>query len=323
MPNGDVRDVVQLLDITDIWVWSVLDEVRDGGNSESDIRCESVLELEDAVDVLERTDIDADGLAKGLTAGGSDFAQLEWKHAFSLHVAKLGRTYHLRAVSYDDCSEWINLLKMVRRRAVKAYNDSLKLTPNQQLQIRVRYIVSHRIFQMAVAAILVFNFILNVIEAEVSGVSSAVTRQFFDHMDTIFTVVYAVELAFNMYGNWFYPFWANTWNWLDFTVVMSSVFEAIAMELQYLGHGIPSMDLNILRLLRIFRIVRVLNKLEAMQRIVTSMACALESVVNVFLIFWIILSIYAIIGTNVYSESHPDLFRKFSTSSFTMFQIAT
>ena len=68
MPNGDVRDVVQLLDITDIWVWSVLDEVRDGGNSESDIRCESVLELEDAVDVLERTDIDADGLAKGLTA---------------------------------------------------------------------------------------------------------------------------------------------------------------------------------------------------------------------------------------------------------------
>ena len=293
MPNGEVRDVVQLVDISDIWVWSI-DEL-DSSSAQPDLHCESVLDLEDSADPSRDRKIDAVGLATGLTAGAS-IAQLEWKHAFSLHAAKFGRTYHLRAISYDESSEWISLLKTTRTRAVKAYRASLALTANQRFQIRVRRVCSHKIFQLVLAALLVLNFVVNVIEAEVWEQASASTMKSFDNADTAFTVVYAVELAFNMYGHWFYPFWSNRWNWLDFVVVLFSVFEVIAMKLQSLGHSIPSMDLHILKLLRIFRIIRVFNKLEAMQRIVTALACALDSVVNVFLIFWIILSIYAIIG---------------------------
>jgi len=322
VPHAEISDSILLMDISDILVWSVAE--KDGGKQA--VR-ESVLEEEDLIGPTR-----PDSILGPDSASGLDLAQLEWRHAFSLHVPKVGRTFHLRALSYEESYDWIVLLKLTRRRAVKRYKDSLKLTMNQKCQILVRQVYSDRRFQMLLAFVLVFNFIINIAEAELveqlsgeadsSEVTTIRAQDFFDKADNTFTVLYTVELAFNMYGSWFRPFWANPWNWIDFVVVVVSIFEAFTIEMQTRGLS-TNIDLNVIRLVRIFRVVRILNKLKAMQRIVSAMACALVPVFNVFILLWMILSIYAIIGTNVFHQAHPDLFCKFSTSAFTMLQIAT
>lgn len=321
--HAEISDSILLMDISDVLVWSV--EEKDGGKQA--VR-ESVLEAEDLMGPTK-----PDSTLGPDSVSGLALSQMEWKHAFSLHVPRLGRTFHLRALSYEECYEWIVLLKLTRRRAVKRYKDSLKLTMNQKCQILVRQVFSESRFQMALAFMLVLNFFINIAEAELmdqlkgkaadsSDVTTIRAQDFFDKADTTFTVLYTVELAFNMYGSWFRPFWANPWNWIDFVVVVVSILEAFTIEMQ--NHGVSTnMDLNVVRLVRIFRIVRILNKLKAMQRIVSAMACALVPVFNVFILLWMILSIYAIIGTNVFHQTHPNLFCKFSTSAFTMLQIAT
>ena len=83
------------------------------------------------------------------------------------------------------------------------------------------------------------------------------------------------------------------------------------------------MDVKTFRLVRIFRIVRVFNKLESLQRVCVAMTCSLVSVFNVLMVFFVVNSVYAILGKNLYGSRSPTLFQTYSTSSFTMFQIAT
>ena len=51
--------------------------------------------------------------------------------------------------------------------------------------------------------------------------------------DVVFTLVFMLELLFNMATHWFFEFWCNTFNIFDFVVVIIttlSLFPAIDMK---------------------------------------------------------------------------------------------
>ena len=321
----EVRDHIKLLDISDIWVWCI-----DDG---SKVKGESVFDEEDRRDIQNIISADLSAMEKvpvsvdseqvsthvGLSAqvDGEHFSQMEWKNVFSIHLSKYGRTYHLRGISYDDTSEWLHFIKEARRSAVRKYTAALGLTTNQKLQIFVRTVFANRWFQYLLSCILLFNFILNIIQCETP--ESTHSSHYFDDIDFALTIIYMLELVFNMYGHWFWPFFTNMWSVFDFIIILFSVVDIILTSVA----SDVNANITVIRLLRIFRIFRVMGKLNSLNCVVVAVTDSLWSVANVFFIFWMILSIYAIIGTSIYSESHPNLFKKFSTSSFTMFQVAT
>mmetsp|Transcript_35573 Transcript_35573/g.71264 ORF Transcript_35573/g.71264 Transcript_35573/m.71264 type:complete len:96 (+) Transcript_35573:474-761(+) len=45
------------------------------------------------------------------------------------------------------------------------------------------------------------------------------TERVFEELDLAFTILFTLELAFNMAGNMWIKFWRDSWNWFDFLVV--------------------------------------------------------------------------------------------------------
>ena len=42
-------------------------------------------------------------------------------------------------------------------------------------------------------------------------------------MELVFTIIFAVELAINLFGSWFWPFVSDGWNVFDSIVVVISI----------------------------------------------------------------------------------------------------
>ena len=100
-------------------------------------------------------------------------------------------------------------------------------------------------------------------------------------LDTLFTAVFAAELAVNMYAHWLREFVSDGWNAFDCAVVALSL---IAL-------GPVRMPINVLRSLRAFRVVRLFGRLGSLRDIVASLTAAITPVLNAFLIMFIVGSI--------------------------------
>jgi voltage-gated sodium channel len=121
-------------------------------------------------------------------------------------------------------------------------------------------------------------------------------------------------------GHWFWRFFSNAWSLFDLIIVALSVIDAIYVMIGGSGNG-----LAVMRLLRIFRIVRIFNKLEDMKRILNANLKSFSPVLNAFLLFAVIVSIYAVMAVNLFRD-HPGAdatFESFSLSFFTLLGIAT
>ena len=92
-------------------------------------------------------------------------------------------------------------------------------------------------------------------------------------------------------------------------IVSFSIFEVLYVDFYVKSQGSDpngkNLDLNLLRLLRIFRVVRVFNKLEDLHRILTAVKASVSPVLSAFLLFAVVLSIYAIVACNLFLNN-PD-----------------
>jgi voltage-gated sodium channel len=141
----------------------------------------------------------------------------------------------------------------------------------------------------------------------------------FQRFDLVLTIIFTAELLVNLTANsdrCFQPFYSKPNNWLDAFIVLISLANVL---LASLGTSFPNAKL--LRLLRIVRIVRIFKSLKDLKKILAACSCAVLPVCNAFLILLIIAAVYAILGTNFFSETSPEFFGNFSTSLFTMFQV--
>ena len=103
--------------------------------------------------------------------------------------------------------------------------------------------------------------------------------------------------------------------WFDFFVVTVSVIDLILA-----GQGV---NFNFMRLFRIFRVVRVFNKFEDMRRILIATVSALGPVLNAFLFFGVINSIYAVLGVTLFQDKGEERFGSFSLCFYTLLGITT
>jgi voltage-gated sodium channel len=101
------------------------------------------------------------------------------------------------------------------------------------------------------------------------------------NINLIFTVVFALELAVNMFANWMYTFIQSGWNWLDLFIVTMSL----------LDFGPFNNPLWLVRLMRAFRVVRLFGRVKELTKMISAITASLFPMMNAFVILIIVLSI--------------------------------
>lgn len=143
----------------------------------------------------------------------------------------------------------------------------------------------------------------------------------FNLIDYAYTGIYTVELCFNLFANW-KTFIDSWWNWIDTVVVVTSI-TFIILDLTISGEdriGFPS---NAIRLVRVFKVVRIFGRLKKLNEILHSIAATIVPVFHSCILVAVIMSIYAVLGTSIYSEAYPEKFGSWTVTAMTCVQVAT
>jgi len=96
-------------------------------------------------------------------------------------------------------------------------------------RLMVRGLFASLPFQVAVAGLLIANFVANAFEAQMTGRlelpdgSPTETALFLKQSDTFFTTVFAIELGLNLYAHWMHDFVSDGWSIFDLIVVTTSL----------------------------------------------------------------------------------------------------
>jgi hypothetical protein len=139
-------------------------------------------------------------------------------------------------------------------------------------------------------------------------------------LEYIFTALFIIELAVNMISFWFKLFWMSPWNIFDFVIVFASVlllFPTLA--------DVPGLaQLTLLRPLRVFRLFK---RIPSLKRLLANLAAAMPGVANAFVVLVIVMSIFAIIGVEIFHDSTnaecSAIFTDFATAMFALFIVTT
>ena len=167
-----------------------------------------------------------------------------------------------------------------------------------------------RFFQFLVIAIIIFNaFTIGVNTYELSDV----TNQIINLLDYSITIFFVIEITIRFIGE---PkkseFFKNGWNIFDTIIVCISLIP------------IPNnSSFLLLRLLRVFRVLRIISVIPELKMIIEALLQSVKRVFYVSLLLFIILYIYATIGSILFSEDIPSRWGNVGTAMITLFQVLT
>lgn len=172
----------------------------------------------------------------------------------------------------------------MRASTVKAVEAACKLP----FQDRMARIYGHPHSQLFVAFLITANFIATILEKEIDPPYGEQYREIWQTLEDVFNALFLTELVLNMWGSFPVKFWCSGWNVFDFVVVAVGCLSLLRVEL-------PG-ELSLLRTLRAFRVFRLFKRVKSLNKIINSIARAVSGVCNAFLIMFIFMCIYAIIG---------------------------
>tara|TARA_B100000029_G_scaffold25064_1_gene24709 strand:- start:105 stop:794 length:690 start_codon:yes stop_codon:yes gene_type:complete len=169
---------------------------------------------------------------------------------------------------------------------------------------------SSRIFQFIVISIIILNAItLGVNTYELNSY----LKNSIQILDYAITVFFVVEILIRFIGE---PkksnFFKSGWNIFDTIIVLISLIP------------IPNnSSFLLLRLLRVFRVLRLISAIPELKKIIQALIDSIKRVFYVGLLLFIILYIYATIGSILFSNHSPDRWSDVGTSLITLFQVLT
>ena len=167
-----------------------------------------------------------------------------------------------------------------------------------------------RIFQFVVISIIILNAItIGVNTYDLSDL----TKKLINYLDYSITVFFVIEIIIRFIGE---PnkkdFFKSGWNIFDSTIVLISLIP------------IPNnSSFLLLRLLRVFRVLRIISVIPELKKIIEALLNSVKRVFYVSLLLFIILYIYATIGSILFSEDIPERWNDLGVSMITLFQVLT
>jgi voltage-gated sodium channel len=167
-----------------------------------------------------------------------------------------------------------------------------------------------RIFQFIVVLIIIINAIT--IGVNTYNLSQFI-RQTINYIDYSITIFFVIEILIRFIAE---PkklnFFKNGWNVFDTLIVLLSLVP------------IPNnSSFLLLRLLRVFRVLRLISVVPELKKIIEALLSSVTRVFYVGLLLFIILYIYATIGSILFSADIPDRWGDVGVSMITLFQVLT
>jgi voltage-gated sodium channel len=168
----------------------------------------------------------------------------------------------------------------------------------------------NRIFQFTVVAIIILNAIL------IGATTYDLDPLFLDTihlLDYAITIFFVIEILIRFIGEKNKAdFFKSGWNIFD-TIIVAISLIPIPNNSSYL----------VLRLLRIFRVLRLISVIPELKKIIEAILESIRRVFFVSLLLFIILYIYATMGSILFAENDPSRWGDLGISLITLFQVLT
>ena len=225
--------------------------------------------------------------------------------------ANFGRIFTLRADSAELRAEWMRELEHGQADASASWHKKMAI---DRFQRRVRSVYESNVIQFVVACMIVCNFFTEAFNLQYAPVMSDKRKQQYEAADTMFTLIFLVEVLVNMTANLVQRFVNNRWSLFDLTIVLISLVSLGPTELPFV---------KAMRLFRVLRLLRVFGRVQALRQLMAALGAAVGPVLTAMTLVLCIVCMYSILGVNFFSEQLSGHFKTFSRGVFTMFQITT
>jgi len=181
-------------------------------------------------------------------------------------------------------------------------------------QTEVKQFYDSQAVQIGVAFLIFLNFIVEAVAAQMLPEEDSKEEFVFFMLEIFFNTSFTIELIINLYGSWFFKFWKSGWNWFDFIIVGVSIISMVFPQLP---------GITVLRLFRAFRVFRLFKRIPSLRKIIEGVLQAIPGVTQAFIVMFILMGIWSVIGVEFFRDATPDYFGDFIKAMFTMFQVMT
>lgn len=183
---------------------------------------------------------------------------------------------------------------------------SLALDPALRPEGRLARLTASSAFRNTITVLILINAaILGLLTYELPA--SIVTV--LDWADRLIIAVFVVEIVLKLIVQR-QNFFRSGWNLFDFLVVgLSLIPDAGAF--------------TVLRALRVLRLFRLFSVVPEMRRVVEALGKAIPGMGAIILVLALIFYVGAVMGSMLFSGTHPEFFADLGASAFTLFQIMT
>ena len=221
------------------------------------------------------------------------------------------RKYLLRCDSPERREEWKRALESYVERETKRAVQGDLLRHYQGLS---RAVFTNVWLRWFFALCILSSFIIDALETQylpLGRTDDALGLAFF-YLELAFTILFTVELAWNMFSYWFWDFFGDSWSLFDFAVVMTSIASVGT-----------SANVKSVRMVRVLRALRVVSQFKSLRKIVRALTQGVQPVASAMFVALIAISVFAILGVNFFAERAPETFGDFGRAMWTLLITAT
>jgi len=174
------------------------------------------------------------------------------------------------------------------------------LSLKNPLRKRLIELVEWKVFEGFILLAIVGTCLCLAVFQPMPNGDSTSRNEFLEEIEIIFTVTFTAECSMKILAYGFIQhqnaYLRNSWNILDFTIVMIGLFSAVLATLK-----IEGFDVKALRAFRVLRPLRLLSSVPSLQIVLNAILMALIPLFNIMLLVMFVIIIYAIIGLELFS----------------------
>ncbi|XP_076373626.1 sodium channel protein para-like isoform X3 [Tachypleus tridentatus] len=168
-----------------------------------------------------------------------------------------------------------------------------------KLRSKCFHLVENKYFETLVVTLIMISSLTLALE-DVNLKYQPLLKEALVVVDKFFTVIFFLEMILKWLAFGFKQYFTNAWCWLDFIIVMVSLFN---LAVGYMGFGnIPAF--KTMRTLRALRPLRALSRMEGMKVVVNALVQAIPAIMNVLLVCLIFWLIFAIMGVQMFAGKY-------------------
>ncbi|EHP31358.1 Voltage-gated sodium channel [Sulfurimonas gotlandica GD1] len=175
------------------------------------------------------------------------------------------------------------------------------------MQENIKNFVENSKFQNFIIALIIINGITMGFETSKGFMESY--GSIIHIFDKLVITIFTLEIMLRIYAHRV-SFFKDTWSLFDFAIVAISL--------------VPSTGgFEIFRILRVIRLLRLITVVPQMRKIVMALVSVIPGMLSIAGLLMLLFYIFAIMATQLYSESFPLWFGTLGESFYTLFQVMT